>query len=275
MHKHFIESRDPFRNRKITGILLLLLLSGFMIQFVGGLYAHSSSVMSDAFHMLVDGTSQFVYWLVLTIAVWKVRPPEWFSKLHPSLSTILQNLKTTSLWKLGDFVCMMLLFVAASSTIFLSIDRLAYPQRVQLEVSLPVVVIGLAVNLVNLLVLIGSRSQDDLKGVLLHVKSDLYHSIIILIGQLVVWGFGNQFSFVDSLLGLWLGAKMMQWSGELLKETMQGKQFAIKGVMVHFPALAGHSCMSHSRPEGAEDTIKEHRHAHEHKKKESHHCCSH
>jgi Co/Zn/Cd efflux system component len=246
-----------------------------MIQFVGGLYAHSSSVMSDAFHMLVDGTSQLVYWLVLTIAVWKMRPPERLSKLYSPLWNILQNWKTTSLWKLGDFVCMMLLFVAASSTIFLSIDRLAYPRQVQLEISLPVVVIGLAVNLVNLLVLIGSRSQDDLKGVLLHVKSDLYHSIIILIGQLVVWGFGYQFSFVDSLLGLWLGAKMMQWSGEMLKETMQGKQFAIKGVMVHFPALAGHSCMSHSHSEGARDTITEYGHTHGDEEKESHHCCSH
>jgi Co/Zn/Cd efflux system component len=274
MHKHFVESRDPFRNRKITGILLLLLLGGFMIQFVGGLYAHSSSVMSDAFHMLVDGTSQLVYWLVLTIAVWKMSPPKWFSKLHPSVSTIMQNGKTTSLWKLGDFVCMMLLFVAASSTIFLSIDRLAYPQRVQLEISFPVVVIGLAVNLVNLLVLIGSRSQDDLKGVLLHVKSDLYHSIIILIGQLAVWGFGYQFSFVDSLLGLWLGAKMMQWSGGMLKETMQGKKFSIKGIMVHFPVQAGHNCMSHSHSDGAGAAIKEHGNAHGYQKKESH-CCSH
>jgi Co/Zn/Cd efflux system component len=277
MHKHFVQTRDPRRNRKITGILLLLLLIGFVIQFFGSLFADSSSVMSDAFHMLVDGSSQFVYWLVLTLAVWGMKPPKRIRN-HPSLVQHLQKAEASTLWSFGDRACAFLLFGAACSTLWTSIWGLAYPKEVHLEISIPIVVVGLVVNLVNLLVIMGSRAQKDLKAVLLHVKADLYHSLIILLGQLFDWWVGNNFTtafvvfvlFVDPLLSIWLGCWMMRWSWKLLKESMQGKQWNVGGVQVQFPVHVKKRCSGHDHGEQKEVSH------HDHQKDQAvQTCCSH
>ncbi|WP_342664997.1 cation transporter [Shimazuella kribbensis] len=212
-----------------------------------------------------------MYWLVLTLAVWGMKPPKRIQN-HPSLIQCLQKVEASTLWSFGDRVCALLLFGAASSTLWTSIGRLAYPEEVHLEISIPIVVVGLVVNLVNLLVIMGSRSQKDLKGVLLHVKADLYHSMIILLGQLFDWWVGSNFTiafvgfvvFVDPLLSIWLGCWMMLWSWKMLKKSMQGKQWKVGGVLVQFPVHAEKGCSGHDHGE---------------QKEEPHHaeqtCCSH
>ncbi|MCH5584807.1 cation transporter [Shimazuella sp. AN120528] len=257
MHKHLVESRDPRRSRKITGILLILLLVGFLIQFVGSISSHSSSVMSDSFHMLVDGSSQLTYWLVLAIAIWSTQTPKWIKKRYPSAASRLKQVNVSSLWMIGDFASAIFLFGAAFTSITFSLRRLVDPQEVHVEVSISVAVIGLMINLLSLLVILASNTQDDLKGVFLHVKSDLYDSITVIVGQVLVWVCGPSFQFIDSLLGLYLGKKMIEWAWGLHKAALQGKTFHVKGIFIQYPAHVSHGCSSHGHGSGED----EHRHS--------------
>lgn len=263
MHKHLVQSQDLRRSRKITGIILILLIFGFLIQFIGSLHGNSSSVMSDSFHMLVDGSSQLTYWTVLTLIMWGMLAPSWLVKRSLSITNKLKQFDAAILWMIGDVASAIFLFGAGITSIFLALRRLIDPQVVHVEVSFSVAVIGLIINLISMLILLTSGTQDDLIGVFLHVKADLYDSVVVIVGQLVVWNFRDSIEFVqyvDPLLSLWLGKKMIIWAWNLQKTALQGKIFHMKGILIQYPMLTDHNCSGHGH--GSEKNGHTHNHHH-------------
>lgn len=263
MHKHLVQSRDLRRSRKITGVILILLLIGFLIQFSGSLHGNSSSVMSDSFHMLVDGSSQLTYWVVLTLIMWGMLAPSWLEKRSPSVTNRLKQFDASILWMIGDVASAMFLFGAGITSIFLALRRLIDPQAVHVEVSFTVAAIGLIINLISMLILLASGTQDDLIGVFLHVKADLYDSIVVIVGQLVMWNFQEDIEFVqyvDPLLSLWLAKKMIVWAWNLQKTALQGKTFHMKGILIQYPVMTNHDCSGHGH--GSEKNDHTHHHHH-------------
>jgi Co/Zn/Cd efflux system component len=204
--------------------------------------------MSDSIHMLVDGSSQLTYWVVLTLIMWGMLTPSWLKKRALSISNRLKQFDASILWMIGDVASAIFLFGAGITSIFLALRRLLDPQEVHVEVSFSVAVIGLIINLISLLIMLASGTQKDLTGIFLHVKADLYDSIVVIAGQLVVWSFRGEIEFaqyVDPLLSLWLGKKMMVWAWNLQKTALQGKTFHLKGILIQYPVMTSDHCSEH------------------------------
>lgn len=195
--------RDAARRRVA---LVLPLMAAYMVaEAVGGWLTNSLALLADAGHMLSDVAA-----LALTLfAMWMARRPatatRTFGHYRAEILAALANGAT---------------LVAVAVFVFVEAwERLRAPPEVLGGQMLVVAAGGLAVNLVGLWVLHGSRSDSlNVRGAWLHVLGDALGSVGAIASGALIWAFG--WRWADPVASVAIGLLIVRSSWELIKESV-------------------------------------------------------
>lgn len=189
---------------KRLGLAVLFTLGFAGIEVVGGLWANSLALISDAGHMLTDASALGL----AALAAWLAhRPPSRRHSYGLGRVEILAAL-VNALVMIG-----LVAAIAASA-----IGRLLDPRPVTGEAVMIVAAIGLVVNIIVAWMLMGDRDNINVRGALLHVMGDLLGSVAALISGVVITFTG--WTPVDPLLAMLIAGLILVSSLRLLRVSL-------------------------------------------------------
>lgn len=170
-HSHSHHNHGPHshasKNKTVLAMSFTIITLYMFVEFVGGYYFNSLTLMADAGHMANDSFSLLLALIALFLTVQKQK---YFALLN-GLSLIL--------------VAVMILW-EAFERFDKPIEMLALPM-------LSVAIVGLLVNvLVAWLMLKGDHENLNIKAAYLHVLADLLGSVVAIIAGLAAWLLGWQ-----------------------------------------------------------------------------------
>ncbi len=160
-HDHHDHHHIP-KNKTILVISLVIIAGYMLVEFLGGYYFHSLTLMADAGHMANDSLSLLLALVALFLSE---NMQKWFALLNGS-SLI--------------FVALMILWEA--------IQRWHAPIKMEALSMLGVAVIGLLVNIVVAWIMLKSDHDNlNIRAAYLHVLADLFGSVVAIVAGLSAW----------------------------------------------------------------------------------------
>ena len=189
---------------KRLGFAVLFTLGFAGVEVVGGLWADSLALISDAGHMLTDSSALGL----AALAAWLAHRPA--SKRH---SYGLGRVEILAALVNALVMIALVAGIAASA-----IGRLLDPRPVTGQAVMIVAAIGLVVNIIVAWMLMGDRENINVRGALLHVMGDLLGSVAALISGVVIIFTG--WTPVDPLLAMLIAALILVSSLRLLRVSL-------------------------------------------------------
>lgn len=176
----------------------LLITGGYMLaEIIGGLWANSLALLSDAGHMFSD---VLALGLSLLAFHWSERAANAEKSYGYGRGEILA----------AAFNGLTLLAIALLVAIE-AVQRLLRPEPVQSQTMLLIAALGLLVNVfVAWLMWAGDRENLNMRSALLHVLGDLLGSLGAVVAGLLMWFYG--YHWADPLISL-LVAGLLAWGG--------------------------------------------------------------
>ncbi len=204
-HDHHSQSSTD-RSRLLT--VLAIALFFFAAELIGGYYANSLALMTDAVHVLTDIAALTLSLLTLWISSRPASRAKTFGYLRAEILGALFN--GLLLWLLVIFVW----FEAA--------ERLRHPPEVNSATMMAVATLGIAVNSFSAWMTSGAshgsggRAGMAVRSVFVHVVSDLVGSVGVLIAGAVSWLTG--WREADPIVSIVIGCLIIYGSWELVRD---------------------------------------------------------
>jgi cobalt-zinc-cadmium efflux system protein len=199
-----VHSHGPARDRR--RLLLVLLITGTVLaaEVVGAALSGSLALLADAGHMLTDTAGLLIAYLAATLAT---RPASgrrtWGYQRAEVLAATLQ---AAILLAVGVYVLVE------------GVRRLVEPPEVTTSAMVVFGIIGLAGNIVAILVLAGPRSSNlNLRAAFLEVVNDALGSVAVLVAAVVIATTG--WLRADAVVSILIGLLILPRTLHLLRET--------------------------------------------------------
>jgi len=195
-------------DRRRLSIVLAITAVFFAAELIGGYYANSLALMTDAVHVLTDIAALCLSLLTLWISSRPASGAKTFGYLRAEILGALFN--GLLLWVLVVFVW----FEAA--------QRLRDPPAVHSPIMMAVATLGIAINSFSAWMTAGSghshagRTGMAVRSVFVHVVSDLVGSIGVLIAGALTWFTG--WREADPLISIVIGCLIVYGSWELVRD---------------------------------------------------------
>jgi cobalt-zinc-cadmium efflux system protein len=206
VHVHHERDRAAGGLQKPLIIALWITVIVMIAEFVGGLLANSLALLSDAAHMLAD-----IIALLLSIVAFQVssRPP---------------TKKTTfGFYRLEIFAAQINGGVLVFLSLFIFYEaylRLLHPEPIKSVLMMVIATIGLVANVASARVLLQSSKENlNVKAAFLHIMGDLFSSIGVIIGGIIIF-FTGWFT-VDPILSILIGLIILKGAYGVVKETAE------------------------------------------------------
>jgi cobalt-zinc-cadmium efflux system protein len=187
-------------------VVLAITIAYLVAELVGGLYANSLALLTDAVHMFTDVAALCLSLVTLWIAGRPATAGKTYGYLRAEILGALFN---------GLFVWLLVGFIWYEAA-----ARLRNPPAVRAPIMIAVAIVGIAVNSVSAWLTYrvghGARGGIALRAVFLHVVSDLIGSAGVLVAGAVSWFTGWHRS--DPAVSLFIGALIMYGSWGLVRE---------------------------------------------------------
>ncbi|GAB3673956.1 cation diffusion facilitator family transporter [Salinisphaera aquimarina] len=190
---------------KVLIFSLLLTLAFAFVEAIGGWWAGSLALMSDAGHMFTDSSSLAIG----AFAAWMAKRPA--SKVH---SFGLQRAEV-----LGALINAVLMIAVVVAIAVSAIERFADPREVAGAPVMIIAGIGLVMNIVVAAILMRGEQTMNVRGALIHVMGDLLGSVAALAAGLVIILTG--WMPIDPILSLLVSALILVSAWRLLKDVVQ------------------------------------------------------
>ncbi|MFB9378646.1 cation diffusion facilitator family transporter [Kineococcus gynurae] len=188
-------------------LLVALSLTGTVLvaQTVGALWSGSLALLADAGHMLTDAAGLLIAFLAASLAA---RPADlrrtWGFRRAEVLAAALQA---------GILLCVGVFILVEG------VKRLVTPSEVASGAMLVFGVVGLAANVVALLVLSGGRKNSfNMRAAFLEVVNDALGSVAVIVAAVVIATTG--WTRADAVVSLLIGALILPRTVKLLRETV-------------------------------------------------------
>ena len=190
-----LESTHPYnlryQERRRLELVLAISAAYFLAELVGGWFANSLALLSDAVHMLTDIAALCLGLFTLWISARPATAGKTYGYLRAEILGALFN--GLLLWLLVAFLW------------FEAVERLQNPQTVSGLPVMMIAVVGIVMNLGFAWLTLESRNPSAgmaLRAVLVHVVSDMTGSVgILLAGALTYLGWHQADSGVSFLIG--------------------------------------------------------------------------
>lgn len=205
MHKvkSIPSAKNESRNLVIT-VWLNFTIS--IAQLIGGIFSNSLSLISDALHNMSDATAMLITYIALKISKKKATERHTFGYKRIQILAALFNAVTLVV------ICVFLIVEAY--------ERFHDPQSVKTTPMLIVAVIGLAANLISVLLLQKHATGNlNIKAAYLHLIGDTLSSVAVIVGALLMMYFG--WYWVDPLITVLISLYIIKETYHILAETYQ------------------------------------------------------
>ena len=194
-------------HNKEGGRLLFTVMLNFGItlaEFIGGLFANSLALISDAIHNLSDAIALLITYLTVRISRKPNTQRNTFGYKRIQILAALFNSVTLIV------ICVYLLYEAY--------HRFLNPEPVKSIPMFVVAVIGLVANLVSVLLLKRhSRDNLNIKAAYLHLIGDTLSSVAVIIGGVLIYLYGIY--WIDPLITVLISLYIIKETYAVLYET--------------------------------------------------------
>lgn len=223
------KERQADRRRLWVALFLTALIAA--LELVGGYLSNSLSLMSDAGHMLTDGSALALSLLALYLASRPADPRRTYGFYRAEI--------------LGALLNSVLLLGITVFIVFEAYERLRAPEPVRLGSAAAVAGLGLVANLLALATLHRAHTLN-VRSAFLHVLSDTLSSVGVLVGLGVMWLFG--WAWVDALISMgialiivWGALRLLKEAVDVLLEAVPAHVDleAVKDIMARVPGVMG------------------------------------
>jgi cobalt-zinc-cadmium efflux system protein len=202
---------------------LALTVSFALVEAVGGWWAGSLALLSDAGHMLTDAMA---LGLALFARIVALRPPSERNSFGYARAEVI-----------GAFVNAVCMLVVVALIAIEAVQRLLHPTPVAGAAVMAIAAAGLAVNLICAGMLHGHHDNINTRAAYLHVLADALGSVAALAAGAIVWLTG--WVAADPLLSFVVSALMLHSTWRLLR---QSTNVLMEGVPPHLSyADVGHA----------------------------------
>ncbi|MBD3213097.1 MAG: cation diffusion facilitator family transporter [Candidatus Lokiarchaeota archaeon] len=196
------EYREVEKKRLI--ISLVITVSVMIVEILGGFFANSIALITDAGHM-------FTHAFAISISLFAIYLAQKPTCHHRTFGMYRAEV-------LAAFINGLFLLVMVGFIIFEAIERLLNPVDIEIIYMIFIALIGLSVNLISILILQGSRDKDlNVKGVFYHMIGDAISSVGVVVAAIIIYYTG--FSFLDPLIGFLIAGLIISWSINILGDS--------------------------------------------------------
>lgn len=200
-HAHTPASQNKKRLVIVFGFTLLYLVA----EVIGGVLTHSLALLADAGHMLTDVAGLGLALFAIKFAERPATPERTYGFYRVEILAAVVNA--------------VVLLGISLYVLYEAYERFRNPPEVQSKPMLIVAVIGLAVNIIGILILRkGSEESLNMKGAYFEVLSDMLTSIGVIIAAVVMWATG--WYYADPLISAGIGLFIFPRTWILLKEAV-------------------------------------------------------
>ena len=215
-HTHAQSFEDQVQNERKTWRVFALTFLMMFVEIGAGYLTGSMALLADGWHM---GTHAAAFGISIYVYRYARR------NIHSKKFSFGPGKVTT----LGGFASAVALAVVALFMIIESIERFIEPVSIQFNEAIIVAVIGLVVNVVSAVLLMGTSLEDhthshetddhNLRSAYFHVLADALTSILaigaLLMGKYLGW------QMMDPLMGIVGAIVILKWSKGLLSTTSE------------------------------------------------------
>lgn len=186
-------------------VTLALTATYMVAEIVGGLWTGSLALLADAAHMGTDVGG-------LALALFAI----WIGQRPVSAEKTFGYYRAEILAALANGAA---LFGIAFYILYEAYVRFSAPIEIASGGMLAVAVVGLAVNLVGIVLLkTGSKDSLNVKGAYFEVLSDLLSSVGVIVAAALIWLTGR--TWIDPLFSVLIGLFILPRTWALLKEAI-------------------------------------------------------
>lgn len=200
--KHF---KTQLKSKKTVYATLILTLGFAVLEFLGGLFSNSLSLIGDSFHMFSDV-------LALGSSVVAI----YFSAKKPNDRFTFGYLRLEAIVAFLNGIALMLISVGI---LFEGIQRFFRPVEIDLKTMFGISMIGLIFNIVVTYILFQSMKQENnlnVRSALLHFFGDLLNSVGVILSSLIIYFTG--YVAVDIFMSFIIGAIIFTGGFKISKE---------------------------------------------------------
>src|SRR5689334_7804984 len=173
-HEHRDDAPDAVRRAMAAALALTLAFAG--VEAVGGWWAGSLALLSDAGHMITDAAA---LGLALFAQIVARRPPSARNSFGYARAEVI-----------GAFLNAMFMLLVVLLIGYEAVQRLLTPAPVAGGIVMAIAAAGLAINLVCARLLHAHHGNINSRAAYLHVLADALGSVAALLAGAVVWATG-------------------------------------------------------------------------------------
>jgi cobalt-zinc-cadmium efflux system protein len=203
-HTHNLEESSKDEKKAFYWALWIVLF--FMVlEIVGGFYANSLALISDALHMFVDAGALII---ALFVSYLIHRPATQKKSYGYHRAEIL-----------GALANGIILWVLIGFLIYEAIERLFNPPEVDGSIVFLIAFIGLIANFFMIKILHpGNKGSLNLKASYIHVLGDLLTSVGVIISGILIWV--TKWNPIDPICTILFSCFILFSSGKLIKQAL-------------------------------------------------------
>lgn len=204
-HDHAHISQVSQQNEKKVLFAIGLTALFMLIELAGGLYSGSLALIADAGHMLTDLFALCLAWAAFRFGRRAANDTHTFGFSRLEVIASLLN-------ALALFVIVIPIVYEAWQRFFSPVAIMTWPMFL-------VAAAGMLVNLLILWIMTrGETEQENIKGVILHVVSDLLGSLAAIVAVIVIALTG--WTPIDPLLSVFVSLLILRGAWKLLKKSV-------------------------------------------------------
>ncbi len=200
---HQQSDHNPEGKKLLASVWLNLTIT--VVQFIGGLLSNSLALLSDALHNLGDGIALLIAWIANKVS------------RRPS-----SDKKTFGYQRIEILAALLNGLALVAISIFLFSEawkRFQNPEEINSGLMLIVATIGLAANIISVLLLHSHRRENiNVRAAYLHLIGDTLSSVAVIIGGILMYFYGLY--WIDPLVTVIIGLYIIKESITIIKETV-------------------------------------------------------
>jgi len=206
-NNHDHSGRYSDRRKEMSRLKFVIWITGItmLVEIVGGIISGSLALISDAGHMFTHAFALLVSLFAIIIASKPANLEKTFGYHRIEILAALFNSITMifiTVWIFYQAYC-----------------RIIEPVPVKGTEMLVIAVIGLIVNIISAVVLVGVTKGDlNLRSAFVHMIGDTASSVAIIIGAIVIMHSG--YTIIDPILSVLIAVLILLWSFNLVKESL-------------------------------------------------------
>ncbi|POY43806.1 cation transporter [Avibacterium gallinarum] len=192
----FMHHDHGSQNQRILAFSFAIITAYMVIEFLGGYYFNSLTLMADAGHMANDSLSLLLAFVALFFSH---KTQKYFALLN-AISLII-----VAIWILWE-----------------ALERWQNPLLINALPMLGVAIVGLLVNMIVAWLMLKSDHENlNIRAAYLHVLADLFGSVIAIIAGLSAWLW--QIQWIDIVASAILSMFILRSGLSIMKATIAGQ----------------------------------------------------